>query len=104
MNADHRLLGTDLEKIGQPSSNAYRAAARRLHEREGEIEIEAFAQVEDAGGKPGAWVEGWVFVPEEEAAKEAEGGADLVCADVPGFLKHRVPLVDRRVERAVRPC
>lgn len=86
------------------TNNAYRAAARRLHERDGVIEIEGYAQVEDADGRPGAWVEGWLFVPDEEAAKEAEGGAELVRADVPGFLKHRVPLVDGAARRATRPC
>lgn len=87
------------------TNNAYRAAARRLHERDGVIEVEEFAQVEDADGdRPGVWVEGWLFVPDEEAAKESAGGAELVLADVPPFLAHRVPLVDGAARRSTRPC
>lgn len=87
------------------TNTAYRAAARRLFERDGVIEIEEFAQVEDADGdRPGVWVEGWLFIPDDEAAKESADGSELVCADVPPFLAHRVPLVNGAARRATRPC
>lgn len=76
MNADHKLLGTDLDKIapaadaGRPSSNDYRRAARRLHERDGVIEIEEFAHIEDADDRPGVWVEAWVWVSDEDVRAE----------------------------------
>lgn len=57
---DHRVL----------TNNDYRRAARRLHEREGVIEIEEFAHIEDADGRPGVWVEAWVYVSDEDARAE----------------------------------
>lgn len=46
----------------------YIAAAKRLHESDGEIEIDTFAQV-SRGDSPGAYVAAWVWVPNEEAEK-----------------------------------
>lgn len=58
---DHRVL----------TNNDYRRAARRLHEREGVVEIEEFAHIEDADGdRPGVWVEAWVWVSDEDARAE----------------------------------
>lgn len=52
------------------TNNDYRRAARRLHERDGVIEIEEFAHIEDADGRPGVWVEAWVWVSDEDARAE----------------------------------
>ena len=57
---EHRVL----------TNNDYRRAARRLYERDGVIEIEEFAHIEDADDRPGAWVETWVYVSDEDARAE----------------------------------
>jgi len=49
----------------------YRAAAKELHEVEGEIEIDGNAAV-SRGNYPGAWVRAWVWVPSDDARAESE--------------------------------
>ena len=46
-------------------SQAYRIAAKRMFEDEGTLEIDDNAIV-SAGSDPGAYVEAWVWVPDEE--------------------------------------
>ena len=48
------------------------AAARSLYQSEGEIEIDDNAKVSKAEGNPdnGAFVQGWVWVSDEEAKSE----------------------------------
>lgn len=48
-----------------PTSHDYREAARTIHEREGEIEIDMRASV--SHGDRGAWVKADVWVPIEKA-------------------------------------
>ena len=43
----------------------YIAAARRIHGREGEVEIDGGALV-SYGGDPGAYVQAWVWVPADQ--------------------------------------
>lgn len=65
-----------------PSSYYARRAARRLFERDGEVEIEEWGHVEDADGKAGVWVEGWLFVSDDEVRAEAL----IVAAEEAGVL------------------
>lgn len=51
----------------QPTDAQYRAAAKRMFEREGELEIDTDATV-SRGSDPGAYVQAWVWVPREDAA------------------------------------
>jgi len=44
----------------------YVEAAKRLYEREGEIEIDENAELSDSGD-PGEYVQAWVWVPQDEA-------------------------------------
>lgn len=44
----------------------YRTAAKRLHHRDGEIEIDEEAEV-SLGDDPGAYVQAWVWVSREDA-------------------------------------
>lgn len=41
----------------------FRAAAKRLHEREGELEIDDEATVSHGDDAQGAYVQAWVWVP-----------------------------------------
>ena len=50
---------------------AYIAAARRKYAREGEIEVDENAKV-SRGDDPGAYVQAWVWVPEEEVKEGAQ--------------------------------
>lgn len=54
----------------------YRAAAKRLKEREGELEIDPGAKVSRAEGddEQGAYVQAWVWVDREQV-KPGEGSA-----------------------------
>ena len=47
----------------------YRAAAKKLYHREGEVEIDENAKLSKALGNPdrGCYVEAWVWVSDEEA-------------------------------------
>jgi hypothetical protein len=51
----------------------YRAAARRIHQRDGEVEIDEGATV-SRGDDPGCYVAAWVWVYDEDVT-EAQGGA-----------------------------
>lgn len=55
--------------MSRPTDSDYMAAARRLYQRDGEIEVDAFAKVSASDG--GAYVEAWVWVPDEAATPEA---------------------------------
>lgn len=57
-----------------PTENQFRTAAWRLHVRDGEIEIDhgATVSVSDSGG---AYVQAWVWVPDDEAEKETDSDA-----------------------------
>lgn len=50
----------------------WRDVARRLHQKDGEVEIDDDAKVSRAD-EPGAWVQAWVYVP---AAKAWTGPTD----------------------------
>ncbi len=58
----------------------YIKAAKRLHESEGEVEVDANARVSRGGvsggttasNDPGAYVQAWVWVPDDQAAPETE--------------------------------
>jgi hypothetical protein len=56
-----------------PSDYQYVQAARRLHDKEGECEVDEYepklTQV-SRGADLGAYVMAWVWVPEDEAEKE----------------------------------
>jgi hypothetical protein len=56
----------------QASDEAYRTAARRQYQREGEIEVQDNAVISRSSdpGDPGAYVQAWVWVYEEDAAEE----------------------------------
>ena len=56
-----------------PTRKQMIAAARSLYQSEGEIEIDDNARVSRAEGNPdnGAFVQGWVWVSDEEAKSEA---------------------------------
>lgn len=49
----------------------YTKAAKRLHESEGEVEVDVNARV-SRGDDPGAYVQAWVWVPDDQAAPETE--------------------------------
>ena len=55
-----------------PTRKQMIAAARSLYQSEGEIEIDDNAKVSRAEGNPdnGAFVQGWVWVSDEEASQE----------------------------------
>lgn len=55
-----------------PTRKQMIAAARSLYQSEGEIEIDDNARVSRAEGNPdnGAFVQGWVWVSDEEAESE----------------------------------
>lgn len=48
----------------------YRAAAKRLHENEGTLEIDDTAKVCGPTQATGRYVAAWVWVPDEEAERE----------------------------------
>lgn len=50
----------------RPSLDDYRAGAERLFTEEGRIEVDPGAKV-SRGSDPGAYVQAWVWVPDEEA-------------------------------------
>lgn len=54
----------------RPTDDQYHAAAKRLHESEGQLEIDngATISVSDDGG---AYVQAWVWVTDEEAQDDA---------------------------------
>ena len=54
----------ETEERPQPQASRYRAAAQARYGRRGQIEVDRFALVSGAEG--GAYVQGWLFVPEEE--------------------------------------
>jgi len=58
-----------------PSDDELRAAAKRIYEREGEIEIDPGAPV-SRGGDPGAYIQAWVWVYYDDV-KEPEKKPDL---------------------------
>ena len=62
------------------TDNGYRAAARRLYERDGEIEIEEFADVMESEERAGCWVSCWLFVPDHEARAEVRRAAAEAAA------------------------
>lgn len=51
----------------------YREAAKRLHHRDGEIEIDDTAKVCGPSPDGGRYVAAWVWVPDEEAEKKPCG-------------------------------
>ncbi len=55
----------------------YTKAAKRLHESEGEIEVDDGARV-SRGDDPGAYVQAWVWVPDDEAAPETEERPEML--------------------------
>lgn len=54
----------------------YVAAAKRMHHEEGTREVDDRARVSSKapGGDAGRYVQAWVWVPDEEAAREPKGG------------------------------
>ena len=60
------------DEMKQPTRTQMIAAARSLYQSEGEIEIDDNAKVSRAEGNPdnGAFVQGWVWVSDEEAKSE----------------------------------
>ena len=56
------------------SDSQFALAAKRLHEKEGEIEVDFTADVSRGDDSDdGAYVQAWVWVPNEEARQESEG-------------------------------
>lgn len=53
------------------TTQEYRQAARRRYARDGEIEIDENAKV-SRGSDPGAYVQAWVWVPDDEAEADDE--------------------------------
>ena len=53
----------------KPSHEQYRKAAKRLFEKEGTIEIDDAARISQ-GTDPGAYVQCWCWVSDEEALQE----------------------------------
>jgi len=51
----------------------YRAAARKLHQRDGDIEIDDNAKT-SRGDDPGAYVQAWVWVYNEDVTADTFGG------------------------------
>ncbi len=49
-----------------PTDEQYRAKAKELHEREGELEVDDSASVSRGTSDPGAYVQAWVWVSDEE--------------------------------------
>ena len=60
---------TYIDNTTGEDDEAYREAARRLHGRDGECEIDSGAVV-SIGDDPGAYVAAWVWVPAEDAGVE----------------------------------
>lgn len=56
----------------KPIANHYRIAARRLYHEEGKCEVDDRARVSESaeGGDAGRYVQAWVWVADDEAAKE----------------------------------
>lgn len=54
--------------MNKPNKNQMRAAARAIHTRVGWIEIDADAKIARGNG-PGAFVQAWVWVFDDQAAK-----------------------------------
>lgn len=52
------------------TENAYRRAARRLYEVEGELEVDEDAVVSRADDEVGAYVQCWVWVYDDELTEE----------------------------------
>jgi hypothetical protein len=82
---DHEWLTkvTDRDRPQEdPNDGKYRDAAKKLHHREGELEIDDDAIV-SKGDDPGAYVQAWIWVPnsdagvEEEAEEENEDDEDV---------------------------
>ena len=73
----HDAIGTwsiDEAAAGpHPMESAFRAAASARYSRPGEIEVDRFASVSLT--QDGAYVQGWLFVPREEAAAGGEQSA-----------------------------
>lgn len=103
MNADHKLLGTDLDKIasavdiGIPSDNAYRAAARAIYEEGGQpgtidVPIGAAVRSDPSMDDPGCWVNAWVWVPDSVALAHDP----LEVLGVPAFVRAAIA---RRAKR-----
>ena len=80
-------LGIRDEEPKPPSDDEIRAAARRIHEREGEIEIDPGAPISH-GDDPGAYVQAWVWVYFDDV-KEPEEKPELPPLANPH--KHRSP-------------
>jgi hypothetical protein len=68
----YKRAAESLAEAGQSQEYIVRAAA--LYEREGEIEIDDDAAV-SLGADAGAYVQGWLWVPDEEIAEDEEDNA-----------------------------
>jgi hypothetical protein len=72
---DHEWLTkmTDRDNAQEdPDFGKYRDAAKKLHHREGELEIDDDAIV-SKGEDPGAYVQAWIWVSNSDAGVEEEG-------------------------------
>jgi hypothetical protein len=70
----------------------YREAARKLHHREGEIEIDDWPMV-SAGGDPGAYVAAWVWVSDEDLELEKLAALDTPSGVAPA--EQKTPVIKR---------
>jgi hypothetical protein len=71
-------MSTDKKRKKKPAAKLYRDAAKRLHEVDGECEIDYRAKVSRVDGpeEEGAYVQAWVWVPREEVDKDYEPFAE----------------------------
>jgi hypothetical protein len=60
--------------MSMPTVEQYRAAAKRLFNEDGCIEVDDRAAVSEQapGGDAGRYVQAWVWVPDEEAQQEVK--------------------------------
>src|SRR5712691_6732601 len=66
------IMSTDKKRKSPATAKQYREAAKRLHQEDGECEIDANAKISRASteDEEGAYVQAWVWVPRQAVDKE----------------------------------